>query len=355
MADGFDPKIYKEEYDNIKLTQEQKNILLAKIRKPERNSDNNYSKSEKALDVFYNVWMKAAAVTLAVALIGSAAYFCLNNNTDNLHKNSFSFVVSAAETGKNTEITDSEIGFSSGMSTSGFALKNFTDSGVEIYPNKQGKSDYFIEYELTDLYVVGENIDTVTFTANKDYTYFVLYPGNTNDEEFDLQQWINSNFSQVKPLTNSQYSSDELDEHGDGMYGVFCDSFTYKNNNDAEGEQRISMNKLAELVIETDRTDDDIDKWMEKFCIASDENLEHKVQRYYETGGVGGGEISDAEKKNEEIMQENLDKIVKKTLENATVDVTVKFNDGTEDKKTIILGYEKTEDGYYWITARLAK
>ena len=355
MADGFDSKIYKNEYDNINLTQNQKDILLTKMKEAEINSIKADSKSDRALNVFYNVWMRAVAVTLAVALIGAAAYFCFNNNPNNSRKNSFSFVVNAAETGENTEIGSSEIGFSSGMSTSGFALKNFNDSGVEIYFNKQGKRDYFINYELTNLYVVGENIDTVTFTANKNYTYFVLYPGNTNEEEFDLQQWVNSNFTEVQPLTNSQYSNEELDEHGDGMYGVFCDGFTYKNKNTAEGQQRISMDKLAQLVIETDRTDNEIDKWMEEFCKASDKNLEYKVKRYYETGGVGGGEITDAEKKNEQIMQENIDKIVKKTLENAEVDVTVKFKDGTQEKKTIMLGYEKTEDGYYWMTAKLAQ
>ena len=48
-------------------------------------------------------------------------------------------------------------------------------------------------------------------------------------------------FSNYGSLDNSQYTKAEFKEHSDGLYGEFCDGFTFTVKKPSENEQEIKL------------------------------------------------------------------------------------------------------------------
>lgn len=367
----FDRKTYKSETDKIKLNENQKEILLNKMREADRQLENEKNKPKKN-KIFDTTWTRAVAASLAVAIIGTACYLGFSNfnkaaegntatsSAENRKSNGniFSITANAAEI-ENKSV----IGMFSGISGGQFLMRDF-EKEDSFYRNKQGKVDYFNDYELTQLSVKGSNVESVTFTSNRKSIYFVINPNvfeNSADETDDESYKINDDgysqlkkiadtgdFSDYDSLENSQYTKAEFEEHADGLYGEFCDRFTYTLKNPTDKEQIIEIGQVISLVAETDRTDSGIDEIMNEFCELSDKLLSLRAENRSANGEFGI--VSDEENKLERKMEKLNNQMVQKTVDGAAIDVTVKFTDGSTQTQKINVGYyESEEDGEYFL------
>lgn len=367
----FDRKTYKSETDKIKLNENQKEILLNKMREADRQLENEKNKPKKN-KIFDTTWTRAVAASLAVAIIGTACYMgFLNFNKASENNgattsgdskkssgNIFSITANAAEI-ENKSV----IGMFSGMNGGQFLLKDFENEDT-VYRNKQGKVDYFDDYELTQLSVKGSNVESVTFTSNRKSIYFVISPNvfeNSADETDDESYKIyddgygqlkkiaeSGDFSDYNSLENSQYTKAEFEEHADGLYGEFCDRFTYTLKNPTDKEQIIEIGQAISLVVETDRTDSDIDELMNEYCKLNDELLTLRAENRRANGEFGT--VSDEENELERKMEKLNNQMVQKTADGAEIAVTVKFTDGSAQTQKINVGYyESEEDSEYFL------
>lgn len=315
MADNFN--FNKTEYANsvekIKLNDTQKNFLMTKMQQAE-------SKVVKAVPVIkYRYWTKAIAVVLSLAIIGGVFYFLGNINHNN-------FIMTASA----SVIEDAEIKIASSEMTTGFHMQVFSENGVEPYYNELGKQDIFNDFLLTDLTIKGEDIESITFEANSKSTYFNLYTDNYENKFIDIQ-----------PLTNSQYTQAEFEKYFDGFFGYVCDGFTYLNTN--KGNE-INLGRLVGLKVESDYTDTEIAILMDTVYECFEKNEEY--QRLYapENKIDGMHYLTEEEIANDKKQAEYMDKVIDKIINGATVDITVKFIDGSEQRKTLVLGYDNSGD-----------
>lgn len=361
----FDRKTYKSETDKIKLNENQKEILLNKMREADRQLENEKNKPKKN-KIFDTTWTRAVAASLAVAIIGTACYLGFSNfnkaaegntatsSAENRKSNGniFSITANAAEI-ENKSV----IGMFSGISGGQFLMRDF-EKEDSLYRNKQGKVDYFNDYELTQLSVKGSNVESVTFTSNRKSIYFVINPNvfeNSADETDDESYKIyddgysqlkkiadTGDFSDYDSLENSQYTKAEFEEHADGLYGEFCDRFTYTLKNPTDKEQIIEIGQVISLVVETDRTDSGIDEIMNEFCELSDKLLSLRAENRSANGEFGI--VSDEENKLEKKMEKLNNQMVQKTVDGAVIDVTVKFTDGSTQTQKINVGYYESEE-----------
>ena len=366
----FDRKTYKSETDKIKLNENQKEILLNKMREADRQLENEKNKPKKN-KIFDTTWTRAVAASLAVAIIGTACYLGFSNfnkaaegntatsSAENRKSNGniFSITANAAEI-ENKSV----IGMFSGISGGQFLMRDF-EKEDSLYRNKQGKVDYFNDYELTQLSVKGSNVESVTFTSNRKSIYFVINPNDfensadeTDDESYKIYDDGYSqlkkiadtgDFSDYDSLENSQYTKAEFEEHADGLYGEFCDRFTYTLKNPTDKEQIIEIGQVISLVVETDRTNSGIDEIMNEFCELSDKLLSLRAENRSANGEFGI--VSDEENKLEKKMEKLNNQMVQKTVDGAVIDVTVKFTDGSTQTQKINVGYyESEEDSEYF-------
>lgn len=367
----FDRETYKNEAENIKLSRNQKEILLEKMRETDRKLEKEENKPKKN-KIFDTTWTRAVAASLAVALIGTACYMgFLNFNKGSENNgattsgdskkssgNIFSITANAAEI-ENKSV----IGMFSGMNGGQFLLKDFENEDT-VYRNKQGKVDYFNDYELTELNIKGSNIESVVLRSNRKGVYFVISSEifvSTEDEMIDNennkiidnryfgQKKIaeSGDFSDYNSLENSQYTKAEFEEHSDGLYGEFCDGFTYTLKNPTDKEQIIEIGQAISLVVETDRTDSGIDEIMNEFCEWSDKLLSLRAENRRANGEFGT--VSDEENELERKMEKLNNQMVQKTADGAEIAVTVKFTDGSAQTQKINVGYyESEEDSEYF-------
>lgn len=367
----FDRETYKNEAENIKLSRNQKEILLEKMREADRKLEKEENKPKKN-KIFNTTWTRAVAASLAVALIGTACYVgFLNFNKASENNgattsgdskkssgNIFSITANAAEI-ENKSV----IGMFSGISGGQFLMRDF-EKEDSLYRNKQGKVDYFNDYELTELNIKGSNIESVVFRSNRKGVYFVISSEiftSSEDEKIDNennkiidnryfgQKKIaeSGDFSDYNSLENSQYTKAEFEEHSDGLYGEFCDGFTYTLKNPTDKEQIIEIGQAISLVVETDRTDSDIDELMNEYCKLNDELLTLRAENRRANGEFGT--VSDEENELERKMEKLNNQMVQKTADGAEIAVTVKFTDGSAQTQKINVGYyESEEDGVYF-------
>lgn len=363
----FDRETYKKEGENVKLSRTQKEILLEKMREADSQFESEENKPKKS-KIFYSAWIRAVAASLAVAMVGTACYLGFTNfnkasenngattfdDSKKSNGNIFSITANAAEIENKTVM-----GMFSGLSGGQFLMKDFENEDT-LYRNKQGKVDYFNDYELTELNVKGSNIESVTFKAERKSVYFVIdlnvFENSADNESYKMYGEGHSelkkiaergDFSDYDSLENSQYTKAEFEEHSDGLYGEFCDGFTYTLKNPTDTEQIIEIGQAISLVVETDRTDSEIDGLVNEYCNLNDELLTLRAENRSANGEFG--KVSDEENELERKMEKLNNQIVQKTAEGAVIDVTVKFADGSTQTQKINVGYyESEEDGVYF-------
>lgn len=337
MAKKFDSEAYKTAYNNIKLTESQKNTLIANalnLKKSKIYKTNNTP--------LYFSWARITACTLVAAIIFGCIFLCLKFNDP---INTFTITAAAAELPE-SEKNSMVIGAFSDAGHSGFAMLD-TDYVDENNPfhsgkclNDQGKIDYISFYELTELNIIGKNIESVTFEANKKFTYFSFEPLNHTEQKPDE---LLEMFKNHDTIDNSQYSN----EQGNGFFVTKgrCDSFTYDNPDVSADEQIINLGSYFSFVIESDRTDEEIDEWVDKIEEA------YSAYELVDDGSGAKKDVNVSEKSDEELSKQ-LSKYVammcQKMLDNATIDVTVKFRDGSTQVRTLNVDlYQNTENGIY--------
>lgn len=367
----FGRETYKSEAENVKLSGNQKEILLNKMREADRQFERGEHKPKKN-KIFNTMWTRAVAASLAVVLVGTACYMGFSNyektaesntaTTNSQSKKSngniFSITANAAEI-ENKSV----IGMFSGINGAQFLMKDFENEDSR-YRNKQGKVDYFNDFELTELNIKGSNIQSVTFKSNKKSVYFVISPdifADLEDEEignetnkiyesgyFERKNIAETgNFSDYDSLENSQYTKAEFKEHADGLYGEFCDGFTYTLKNPTNKEKIINIGQAISLVVETDRTDSEIDRLMNEYCDLDDGYMAERAENRQINGEFG--ETSDEEKSIYEKMVKLNSRMIQKAVDGAVIDVTIKFTDGSTQTQKINIGYyESEEDGVYY-------
>lgn len=327
----FNKNRYINFADKIKLSDTQKNILISQMENA-NSTLNETDKSEKKINTYYNIWLRVVASVLAFTVIGAAMYFLGDFGQ---RENSFMITASAAE----IELGTSEIKLASGEIVTNFSMRIFSDESVEPYLNEYGKQDLFQSFVITELTIEGENIESVTFDTNKNSTYFNIYTDNYNNE-----------FEDIQPLTHSQYAVEEFEKHYDGFSGYVCDGFTCQNIYDSK---EINLDNKISLMIESDYDDGEISEWMNivSECI---EKREKYQQMYAPEDKINGSHfVTEEEIANDEKTEEYVEKIVQKTLDGATIDITVKFTDGTKQTKTLVLGYDNSGEESF-LTAKTA-
>lgn len=322
MTDNFDSKKYKEEFDKIELSKTDKDILKARMYQAEEN-ENEKSRSKKQ---FFTVKtrVKIASAAVAAALIAGVIFIPSNigGNGTNSSSNAFTIVANAAEY---NSAADNIIGLYSGSG-------NFGPIEGEKALNESGKTNYSASYNLSNFAVKGENIKSVTVKSNTKYCYFSF---SYSDKDL---------FSNYKGLKNSQYSQKQRNSFY--SWSVYCDSVTYNAEDDSSSV--VTLNNLLDYEIETNRTDEQIDKWLDKY-----EQIEEKLQtiRAKQHQKYGDNvEILETKKeiKLEATQEKYWNKAMEKILKDASFTLTVNFADGTSESVDIYVDYLiENVDGSY--------
>ena len=129
----------------------------------------------------------------------------------------------------------------------------------------------------------------MTFNSKQKGIYFLINSYiNDNENSEDVEDGNSYNyyngiaeigdFSNYGSLDNSQYTKAEFKEHSDGLYGEFCDGFTFTVKNPSENEQEIKLDKAINLMVETDRTDSEIDNWADEYYRLDSELLSMRAK-----------------------------------------------------------------------------
>lgn len=301
MAKDFDCEIYKNEYDTIKLSKTEKNIIKANMNLALEKT----SESEHKTRLFGTRPMRAAAaVFLAVIIAGLVWFIPHSNNSDG--KNSFRIVADAAENSfGSTELVE----IYCGESFAGF----MSDNG---YLNKQGKADFYTAFDVSSLKIKGNNIKSITVKSNDKFCYFSL------GYETDM-----SKFSDYDSIENSQYTRKEIEELM--TFGqLYCDGFTYNVEN-TEGEQLIELGRMFRYVIETDRTNKEIDDFLTEYEKLEAPKYELRRKQHEKYGNNVAITPTDEEKAIDERQRLCLAEIIDRTLSDTSIDIKVNYTDGT--------------------------
>ncbi|MBQ7504991.1 MAG: hypothetical protein IJT79_06730 [Ruminococcus sp.] len=226
--------------------------------------------------------------------------------------NSFYINASAAEVEKGYDYKHSTIGAYSNESSAQTSINTDT-----------GKTTYMLEYELTDFYISGKNVESVTMKANNKCTYFDILKDK-------------SLFRNYAENNNTQYTDEER-----GAITLGCDSLTFVNDNPSDDEQKIDLSGKLAYVLEGDMSKPEI--------AAKIKQLGQNILK----------EQKQLTKKEEHAIYEQDTKleaeIIKNTLKNATIDITVKFTDGKTETQTINVDYyyDSAQRDTQWITFTL--
>lgn len=302
MPDKFDVKKYKEENNRLTLTNEQKNILTAKLYQVQDDMKkvNNTTNTKKK-----RIWVKPVAATLAAVIIATGAFIGFGNTPS---KNSFTIVAHAAASSDegNSYITD---GYTEGAMTGAFM-----ETDTEVH-RKDGYRDYFAEYFPENFEIKGTNIKSYKIKSEKKGIYFDLFPVEEG-RDFKEKKKALSDFKDKDSLNNSQYTREEFEKYVPFLTWV-CDGYSHANPNKPNGEEQIVLpDKYLFIMLESNHSDPEIAKWIKEM-----EKLHPNEKKDYKRYG-------ELEKK-----------IQKKTLNGAKLKVEVTYTDNSTETKTINLKY----------------
>ncbi len=308
--DVFDKKEYKRKYDEISLSQLEKNIIKAKMYQA---ADGEYIASPIKYKNRRNCkWVGRIAVFTAIMLIIGIVF--VQPSTDTKKNKAFStsnFFTITANAAEQKIKSEDIIGLYSGENSFG------PISDKKLY-NRQGKEDYCSDFKISEFVIEGRGIKSISLKSNKKYCYF-----NLTDSKL---------FSDYNSLENSQYTKKQREDASWGL--IYCDGFSCKVK-DTGKKQRIDLGNLFYYTIETDRTDKEIDGWMEKLGEIQNRQWEIRSQRHMIYGDDVAIPLTEEEDRLDWETTKIIDKFNEKTLRNASIDLTVNYTDGTKDKEVI--------------------
>lgn len=341
MADNFN--FNKTEYANtvgkIKLNDTQKNFLISKMQQAE-------SKDVKVVPIIkYRYWTKAIAVVLSLAIIGGVFYFL-----GGINHNSFIMTANASEISE-AEVTI-ESDYVAGMKVNCLERKTLSE-----YADEEYITDWIEHISISDLSITGENIDTITFNANKNLTHFTVFPMGEYAIESELDEnnkpitdaefikAVEKTYDKVLPFTQSNFKEKQEETNSLIVQGKRCDGFTYKNYDTPEGEQTISFGTNVTLCLETDRFHDEVqDEYMD--IMQECEDSYNATTKDYEEleDGTSRHTLTDEEVALVQKQQEYRGKLLQRLIDGVTIDITVKFKNGSQQTKTLELKYKSLEE-----------
>lgn len=335
----FNRKEYAESYDKIRLTDRQKNFLMSNMQTA-AGAKEKRTHTQSTL----KLWVRTVAAVLTLVIFCGAFYFIVGTEG-----NSFTIVAGAAETDNSEVIIKSDL-LAGTYAPSFFERKDTADCSYDEYG-----CDWFEHFSLSELSIKGENIDTVTFKANKNFTYFALFPIGENNKTYeemqtpykskDFYEDVEKSYETIMPFTQSHYKEKSVEEepYAAADCGKMCDGFVYKNQDKSDGEQTISLGNSMYFCLETDRTDATVDKYtglMNECMIKHEENVRKRLE-----GRESGDEYALNEEETQALNQieEYRRNLIEIMLDGATIDVTVKFNDGTQQTRVLELDYKDVQ------------
>lgn len=346
----FNRKEYAESYDKIRLTDRQKSFLMSNMQATAGVKEKR-THTQGAL----KLWVRTVAAVLTLVIFCGAFYFISGTGG-----NSFTIVAGAAEAG------NSEVVIKSDLLAGTYAPSLFEKKAPDVYSSDKYGNDWFEHFSLSELSIKGKNIDTVTFKANKNFTYFALFPIGENNKTYeemqtpykskDFYEAVEKSYETIMPFTQSHYKEKSIKEepYAAADYGKMCDGFVYKNQDKSDGEQTISLGNSMYFCLETDRTDATVDKYtglMNECMIKHEEDMRRRLE-----GREPGSEYVLNEEETQALNQieEYRRRLIEIMLDGATIDVTVKFNDGTQQTRVLELGYKDVQDDKLSVSVKVS-
>ena len=328
-------KIFNE-FDNIKAP---KNVVDRAIINAKEKIVEDGIKTNSNICI-YKPKKKLATGLLAACftlIFMFSAFLGLGIDRHNTGKQSKGFIITANayEVEKLGEKSDSAvIGAYTGELSGGWAMYYNLERYKDLSPN------FFQSYVFGNFTIEGEGIESVSFRSKAEGTYFALSPAGIYSDI--TQESFLESYSQLS-LSNSQYSEKELKEHSDGLsFGeIYADTFTFANYN---GTEKIDFSKKLEFVIESNHGDPEISEMLDRLweCEQQLSACKSEIKNEY-------GESTAEEERLYNEIDTLSEKIRKLVLEDATIDITVKFKDGSTLTKSLKVGLERV-DGTLWLT-----
>lgn len=311
----------------------------------------------------------AVAASLALIITLGAVFFPSSVPTDKkAGENTFFITANAAEL-KNQLSDKSVIGAFEGSAETA-RLADFDNSNKsDLYDTgqfyKDGYADFFMLYDMSKLSVKGDNIKSVSAKSNKKGVYFAVTAtgdieknrteegevnyvyengkavsiGKKSYEEYEKScKERLGRYTDADSFKNSQYTKNELKKFGDGIYAnIFCDGFTYNNE---KGEKSVNLGGDLSLVIESNHSNSKIAKWLKEL---------NKVEKQIIKRKYSSENYNDLDRCKDSLYS----KIIKETVQNSDIDVTVTFTDGTVQTRTLEIDcYMDKEIDFPWITIK---
>ncbi len=249
----------------------------------------------------------------------------------------FAIRANASQVSQLSDYTDgSVIGAYAGELTGGWAMYQKLEKQNDTSPT------FFQSYCLNYLNIEGEGIDSITFKANAEGTYFALSPSgyySSSENNSEKVQNESEKFTDLS-LSNSLYTAEELCEYKDGLsFGdIYCDTFTYTN---VDNDDSVNLSCKIEYVIESSHSNSQQSQLLDKIWL-----YEEEITKEKEAGILSYDKLENLYLELSDISTE-LQKLV---LEDATIDVTVEFVDGSFHTKTLRMGLAQMDDETFWLT-----
>lgn len=321
MADIFDVNQYKSENERLTLKPEQKRMITDKMYQACRTM-------ERCNTVTYKrFWVKAMAAVLAVVMIVGVGFigFGTNDKSDNWFMISVEAASSTADEYMFSSTEDESFSTDQGSSKINGYSKNamtgfFMESETAVI-TKDGIKDYFAYYHMENFDVKGANIKSVEFESRRKGIYFILTPADDSVDYLRSTNEIDAalrDYKERSTLNNSQYSFEEL--RGQAPYLLWpCDGFEYESGSVSTGEEDnvLPVNHI-DIVLESDHSDAEIAAWLKEMREIDHSNEKECNSRYTEL---------------EQKVQE-------KMLRDASISVTVTYEDGSTQTQNIDLIYK---------------
>lgn len=242
----------------------------------------------------------------------------------------------------NTDEDKAVIAAYSGILSGGWAMYQNFEKESEKSPN------FFQSYAFNNFSIEGENIESVTFRSNAQGTYFAVSPAgffvNAYDAEINRIENETLKLLSDMSLSNSQYTAEELCEYSDGLsFGrIYCDTFTFNNT---EKTNIINLSNKLEFILESNHSDKVISEKLDKLWECEQKILELRSKNTSDSG-MPSGEEDALYRELDELSVE----IRQRILSDSTIDVVVKFSDGTQQTKKLIMGLEEADNNTFWLT-----
>lgn len=300
--------LYTKTLDEIKISDEAVNSAIEKLYS-KQNNDNviDIKKSKK------RVANKVIAASLVAAMLVSGGAFSLLSKPAQSKHNGFVITAAAAELSQNKPVKIAQINPDHAV---GFSYKSYEEVFNIMLSCK------------------GDNISSITYTA-KGRSYFTV-DSNYSDDIYDTvlltdsEEFMNSDdYSELALLNGKNYAS----------LSVKYDKQFANKDTEVYEDSPLSMNVY--LTANDSETAATVLKKHDIYCLYSDDALlKNARDDYAELLGEDFDKGYDVDNYNKSDLIDMYNELYSQLFEGVSVDVTVRYNDGTEETQTVDFNVE---------------